>query len=263
MKLAVMQPYFFPYAGYWQLIIAADSLVLLDDTQYTRRGWINRNRILKPAGGWQYVTVPLERHSQKEPIRNIRAHETHDWKNTILRQLDHYKRKAPHFDATIAIVRSILRSALDRRISQINFTVVQTMCAALGIKRNVMVSSKCNFDYSGVAEAGDWALRISEQLQAAEYINPISGAALYNADAFAASNVRLSFLRPEEIVYPQDGPFEPWLSIIDLLMFNGIEGTKALLSRYSLCSSLEREMTKLTSNAMSTIPERNSFRRSS
>ncbi|MGC7846714.1 WbqC family protein [Desulforudis sp. 1088] len=90
MRAAVMQPYFSPYIGYWQLIHAVDTFVLFDDVQYIRHGWINRNRILKPGGGWQYI-IALKKHSKNDLIRNIQAHPTLEWKARILRQLEHYK----------------------------------------------------------------------------------------------------------------------------------------------------------------------------
>ena len=71
MKIAIMQPYFFPYIGYWKLIHAVDRFVTFDDAQYIRHGWVNRNRILKPGGGWQYIVVPLTKHSLTESIKNV------------------------------------------------------------------------------------------------------------------------------------------------------------------------------------------------
>lgn len=90
MKLAIMQPYFVPYIGYWQLIHAVDTFVLFDDVQFIRRGWVNRNRVLKHGGGWQYITVPLRKHSLNQLIKDIYVHGNKAWKKQILRQLDHY-----------------------------------------------------------------------------------------------------------------------------------------------------------------------------
>jgi WbqC-like protein family len=234
MKLGIMQPYFFPYIGYWQLIHAADAFVLLDDVQYIRHGWINRNRIFNPAGGWQYIQIPLAKHAHTELIRNITAHPSQDWKTKLLGQLDHYKRRAPHYDETVEIVRAILARLDDPRVCRINFAILTALCGALGLDRKILVSSECGFGYDNVADAGDWALRIAEQLGADAYINPISGADLFDSAKFAASGITLWFLQPEEVVYSRRGPFEPSLSIIDVLMFNGIVGTQALLSRYAL-----------------------------
>lgn len=229
-----MQPYFFPYIGYWQLIHATDTFVLFDDVQYIRHGWINRNRIINPAGDWQYIQIPVEKHKHTELIRNITARAGVDWRVKLFGQLDHYRRRAPYYGETVAIIHSVVSDLDDPRICRINFAILGGICGALGVDRKMLISSECGFVYSGVTDAGEWALYICEQLNADAYINPISGAKLFDPAKFAASGISLSFLQPDDITYPRRGAFEPWLSIIDVLMFNGVEGTKALLSRYSL-----------------------------
>lgn len=232
MIVAIMQPYFFPYIGYWQLIHAADCFVLFDDAQYMRHGWVNRNRILKPGGGWQYILVPLKKHGMTDSIKTIQADSTKRWKELIIRQLDHYKKKAPHYIEVSAIVSEALSGVNDHRISAINRTVIEKICDNLEIETTIVTSSEMNFTYSDVSEPGEWALRISEQLGASEYINPAGGADLFDPEKFTRSNIKLSFLNSHDIVYDQFGLFEPDLSIIDVLMFNGIDGTKDILRKY-------------------------------
>lgn len=232
MKLAIMQPYFFPYLGYWQLIHAVDRFVLFDDVQYMRHGWVNRNRILKPGGGWQYILVPLKKHAMTELIKNVQAHPDKKWKELIIGQLAHYKKKARYFDETNEVVREILFSNNEQSIAAINLYTIKKLCTYLDIKKEILVSSEHNFDYADVGDAGEWALRIAEQIGAAEYINPVAGAELFNREKFSSSNIRLSFFKSREIVYSQRGIFEPSLSIIDVLMFNGIDGTKGFLENY-------------------------------
>jgi len=234
MKLAIMQPYFFPYIGYWQLIHAADCFVLFDDIQYMRHGWVNRNRILKPGGGWQYILVPLKKHDMTESIKNVQAHPDKEWKELIIGQLAHYKKKARYFDETYKLVRDTLYSNNEQSIAAINFVIIKNVCAYLDIKKEIIQSSKQSLDYADVGGAGEWALRIAEQMGAAEYINPAAGEELFNRDKFSSGNIKLSFLKSQGIVYSQRGIFEPSLSIIDVLMFNGIEGTKKLLGNYSV-----------------------------
>jgi WbqC-like protein family len=234
MKLAIMQPYFFPYIGYWQLIHAADKFVLFDDAQYMRHGWVNRNRILKPNGGWQYITVPLKKHSATELIKNVQMQPGCEWRELIIRQMAHYKKKARHYEVTSELIENILQNQAVLSIAEINFYSIKKICEHLGINKEIILSSEQNFDYSNVGEAGEWALRISEQMGADVYINPAAGEELFNRDKFSLSNIKLSFLKPQEIEYSQRGIFEPSLSIIDVLMFNGIEGTKKLLENYSV-----------------------------
>ena len=232
--VASMQPYFFPYIGYWQLIHAADYFVLADESQYMSRGWVHRNRILKPGGGWQYIIVPVKKHAMTESIKNVEASSDQKWKELIVRQLAHYNKKARYFGETIEVIDDILFNNKEQSIGAINCAAIKKMCAHLDINRQIIISSEHNFDYSNVADAGDWALRESEQLGATDYINPAAGAALYDRAKFSSSNIKLSFLKSKEIVYSQQGVFEPSLSIIDVLMFNGIEGTKKLLGNYCI-----------------------------
>lgn len=237
MKLAIMQPYFFPYIGYWQLIHAADKFVLFDDAQYMRHGWVNRNRILKPNGGWQYITVPLKKHSVTELIKNVQVQPQDEWSKLIIRQIAHYKKKARYFDETSELINNILQNQVGLSIAEINFYSIKKICEHLDIKKEIIVSSEQNFDYSNIVDAGEWALRIAEQMGVDEYINPAAGDELFNRDKFSLSNIKLSFLKPQEIEYSQRGIFEPSLSIIDVLMFNGIDGTKKLLENYAIKSS--------------------------
>jgi hypothetical protein len=234
MKLAIMQPYFFPYIGYWQLIHAVDTFVMLDDVQFMRHGWIERNRIHNPNGGWQYVAVPLESHSHKDLIRNVRARETPGWKERLSAQLNHYRRLTPYFAQVRMALLSIIDPIEDRSIARINAAIIRGVCKMLGMDRTLLIASECGFDYSDVRSPGDWALRISQQLAASEYVNPVGGAALFDATAFSKAGISLRFLQAGPVAYRRAGEFIPDLSIIDVLMFNGIPGTRSLLDRCSL-----------------------------
>ena len=235
-RAAVMQPYFFPYIGYWQLIHAVQIFVLFDDVQYIRHGWINRNRVLKHGGGWQYLTVPLKKHAKNELIKNVFAHDEIDWKVQILRQLAHYnyKNKAPFYSETVELLNRAFSKITNGNITRINEVIIKEICRHLNIKTQIMVSSEQNFNYGNVQDAGEWALRIAEQMNAQEYINPISGANIFDLDKFKAIKIKLSFLRSDEIRYAQGPVFEPSLSIVDVLMFNGQAGTQSLLKNYSI-----------------------------
>lgn len=229
--LAGMQPYFFPYLGYWQLIAAVDYFVLFDEAQYINRGWINRNRILKHGGGWQYVQVPVARHSLNTAIRDVNIAPLAGWKTKIVNQLAHYKARAPHFGETIELVESVLFGGQEQGISALNCRIVRTLCEALSIRSEIVVSSDCEFDYSTVTESGDYALVHALSLGATGLINPVNGIPLLNEEKFRRNGITLSALQPPSAAYRQIGDrFEPSLSIIDVMMFNGIAGTSKLLS---------------------------------
>lgn len=234
MRVAGMQPYFFPYIGYWQLIHACDIFIIFDDAQYINRGWINRNRILKPAGGWQYINAPLQKHSASEKIKNVCISQTIDWKTRIVRQLSHYKTKAPHFSEVMELISSILYGKSVEKISMLNFMAINRLARHLGLKQKIILSSDCKFDYSGIMEPDDWPLQMARQLKATDVINPIGGAKLFRPEKFDSENMKLSFLKSHEISYPQIERFEPSLSIIDVLMFNGVSGTREFLEKYHL-----------------------------
>lgn len=241
MKLAIMQPYFFPYIGYWQLIHAVDTFILFDDVQYIRHGWVNRNRVLKHGGGWQYISVPLRKHSMNELIKDIYAHNEKDWKMKIIRQLAHYNygynKKAPYYGEVIDLLENIFSKIQIENLVGINAVIVKEICRYLNITTQTLISSDQQFDYEYVQDAGEWALKIAEQMNAQEYINPIAGADIFDIGKFQSNNIKLSFLKSDDISYAQGTEFEPSLSIVDVLMFNGQAGTKSLLSRYSIESA--------------------------
>jgi hypothetical protein len=234
MKLAVMQPYFFPYLGYWQLIQASDCFVLMDDVQFIRHGWIARNRVMNPMGGWQYAFIRLQKHSHTALIRDVVASEVSGWKTRLLAQLAHYRSATPHYERVREAIVPILEGCEEVSICRINAAIVRGLCGVLGLERDIRIASECGLDYSEVAHTGQWALRMAQQLGADEYLNPIAGAGMFEPAEFAAAGVGLVFLTAEPCVYPRPGEFIPRLSILDVLMFNGIERTRELLHAYAL-----------------------------
>ncbi|OQP67507.1 WbqC family protein [Niastella populi] len=234
MTAAIMQPYFFPYIGYFQLIQAADRFILFDDVQYIRHGWINRNRILKPADGVQYIIMPLASHTRNTPIKDISVADVEGSRDKILRQIEHYKKTAPYYKQVLALIADCF-AAPHSSITEMNAGYLKAICDYIGIEYKIEISSQMNFDYSGVQNAGEWALRMSEQLQATAYINPVSGMELFDKNRFEQSDIRLQFLQPVIKEYDQRRKqFEPGLSIIDVMMFNEPAAIKNLLNDYQL-----------------------------
>lgn len=229
MRIGIMQPYFFPYLGYFQLISRSDRFILFDDVQYIRHGWINRNRILKPGGGWQYVVAPLQKHRQTDLIKDISFHEDDAWKEKIVRQLEHYKKKAPHYRETMELLNRCFQLS-DTHVTRYNAAVLELICRTLGVPFTIEISSQMNLDYSNVNDAGEWALKICEQIGAKEYINPPGGKDLFDPMKFEKAGIKLNFLSPALSSYNQrQEPFEPGLSIIDVLMYNGIDNTRKMV----------------------------------
>jgi hypothetical protein len=219
MRLGIMQPYFFPYLGYFELIRRTDQWIVFDTAQYIRHGWVNRNRILHPTEGWQYIIVPLRKHAVQTPIRDIRVNDDIAWRARILGQLDRYRR-APHF----ASVRRLVEDCLDNdesSLARLNAQILARTCRYLGIPFRARFLSDLALDLPQIRGPGDWALRISERLGATEYVNPPGGRELFDPSAFARAGIALTFLDLPPLTYSCPGfSFEPGLSIVDVLMWN-------------------------------------------
>ena len=233
-----MQPYFFPYIGYWQLINAVDEFILFDEVQYIRHGWINRNRILKKGGGWRYIQIPIEKHSRETLIKDIKIVKDIDIREIIANALSYYKEiRAPNYEIVMNIINDVLVKDLYRDITKFNKNIMSSICNYLGIKTPISISSDYEFDYTNVRGSGDWALEISKQMGVDEYINPIGGKELFDVKKFDTEGIKIRFLEPYKIEYKQVGDiFKPSLSIIDVLMFNEKDIIVDMLSKYRLYS---------------------------
>ena len=194
MKLGIMQPYFFPYLGYFDLINYTDTWIIFDTVQYIRHGWINRNRILHPKEGWQYIVVPLKKHSLDTGIKEVRISNHQDWAGRVLGQLQHYKKRAPYYRKTIALVEECTLQS-DESLSRLNTMILEKVCRYLGINFEYRYFSEMDLEIEPVQEAGDWALRISEALGAEEYINPPGGVEIFDEEKFRDSNIKLTIQR--------------------------------------------------------------------
>jgi hypothetical protein len=234
-RLAIMQPYFFPYIGYWQLIHAVDRFVIYDDVNYIVRGWINRNRLLI-NGQPGYITVPLRQPSQNRRICDISLQPSPVWRDKLVKSVEVAYRRAPYFVAAFSVVERIIRYEADN-LSDYLVHQLRTLSVFMGIQTEFVPTSRCygNDELSGQERILD----ICKREGATNYINPQGGQALYDRGSFIQNCLDLKFLVPSVIEYKQ---FEhlhvPWLSIIDVLMFNGIKGTRKLLENYSVQGGL-------------------------
>lgn len=234
MKLAVMQPYFFPYIGYFELINRVDKWVVLDNVQYIRRGWMNRNRIHHPGNEeWLYINAPVQKASFDVAIKDVQVVPGREWKDQILRQLVHYKKVAPHYEATVDMVRTALEPD-EPSLSKLNVHGLAVTCDYLGIDFDYCFFSETNLQVGPVEDSGDWPLRIAEAMDAKEYINPPGGVDLYDASKFAASGIQLTIQKLVQFPYDcRPYTFVPGLSIIDVCMWNAPEQIKAFLDSFS------------------------------
>ena len=241
MRAAIMQPYLFPYLGYYQLAFAADRWVFHDDVMYIKQGYINRNSILL-NGAVHRFSVPIRAQSDSRPINEHHAIPPFD---KILRVISQAYAKAPHFSKVFPLVESVLDG------SETN--IARMGGASLGVV----------FDYLGIALRTIWAssmtghqrlkgeervLAICESLGAKEYVNPIGGLELYKEDTFASRGIRLRFHRMRPVSYHQGNvPFAPNLSMIDVLMHNDPDRVTSLLRECDLVD-------QATARSQSSIP---------
>ncbi|WP_198120664.1 WbqC family protein [Massilia rhizosphaerae] len=229
MKYAIMQPYFFPYVGYYSLIKATDRFILFDDVQFIRHGWIERNRILKPEEGWQYVAVPLEKFEFGAKIKDVKIRNAEDWKGKLLRQLQHYKKRSPFYADTVAVIERSLQVDTDS-ITHLNANVLRETCKYIGVNLQLDIFSEMQLAIDPVTHPGEWALHITKALGGTEYVNPTGGVEIFKPEQFQDAQIKLKFLGNNLEPYSQRrGTFETGLSIIDVMMFNSPERIRELL----------------------------------
>jgi len=235
-KLAIMQPYFFPYIGYFSLMHHADEFVLFDTPQYDRKGWMNRNRILKPGGGWQYIRAGVVKPKFGAAIKDVRLQSNDNWKDLILRQLEHYRKNAPFYAVTVEMIEDSL-SRPAKTLTQLNKNTLEAVRDYLGIDCPISIFSEMDLSIGDVTRPGQWALRISQALDAQEYINPVGGRDIFRSEEFRHARIKLSFLKHQLPSYNQQrGSSEEGLSIIDAMMFNPIGKIRKMLERSEIAA---------------------------
>ena len=236
MKLAIMQPYFFPYIGYWQLMGCVDTFVIYDDVNFIKGGWINRNKILL-NGKERYVNLPMLGISPNKQINEVMINRDRKELNHTLNLIKEAYRGAPYFNDVYQMIIEIFNS-VEETASGFIADSFRFVCLYLGIKTNRILSSKMDKNISLKGEAK--VIDICERLKADEYINPIGGMIIYKDDSFSEKGVKLKFLKTNNIVYNQNGnSFIPNLSIIDVMMFNSRESVMNMLNDYKLVTSNE------------------------
>ncbi len=228
MKLVIMQPYFFPYIGYFQLMEAADEFVIYDNIQFSKKGWINRNRILV-NGTDAYITLPLKKDSDFLDVKD--RYLSDDWpqeRKKMLNRLTESYRKAPFFNLVFPIIEEALLYE-NRNLFDFILHSLQVTRRYLGITTPLIVSSNITIDHGLKAEQKVMAL--CRARQADVYINPIGGVDLYSKPDFEQAGIELKFLKADNIHYPQfKNEFIPYLSIIDVMMFNSRDDIRQHLS---------------------------------
>lgn len=211
-----MQPYFFPYIGYFQLIASVDQFIVYDNIKYTKKGWINRNRMLQNGKDVMF-SLPLKKDSDSLDVvqRELAADFDRD---KLLNQFKGAYRRAPFFEQTFPLVEQIARYEEDNLFRYLHHSISRT-CEHLGINTEILVSSEIGIDHE--LKGQDKVLALCVATGASSYVNAIGGMELYSKETFRENGIGLNFIKSKPFEYAQFGAeFVPWLSIIDVMMFN-------------------------------------------
>lgn len=229
MKIGVMQPYLFPYIGYWQLMNAVDKYVIYDDVNFIKGGWINRNRILINGEG-KMINLQLHNASQNKLINEVEVFGEQNSVEKLIKTIERSYCKAPYFEDVFPIIKMILSNDEKNLAKYLEFSI-RKVCEYLSIDTEIIVSSK--IAKNNELKGQDKIIAICKALNGNEYYNAIGGQELYNYQDFVDNNLKLSFLETDNITYKQfNNEFVSNLSIIDVMMFNSQDEIKKLLLSY-------------------------------
>jgi len=233
-RLAVMQPYFFPYLGYFQLIHAADTFVIFDDVNFIKRGWVSRNQLLI-NGQLHTFTVPVRQASRNKPINNLKLADFNDWSKKFKKKLTHCYAKAPYFEETTRVIFPLM----DRNYHTLTHLLTDTIvaiCQHLNITTRIITTSTPynNKSLRGQARIID----ICQQENATQYINLPGGQNLYDDATFRKKGITLNFIKSNLDAIEFTGHTAPYTSIIHLLVTQGRSETKKALDLYTLEGSI-------------------------
>lgn len=229
--IAIMQPYFFPYIGYFQLIKSVDTIVIYDNIQYTKKGWINRNRILV-NNTEHLITLPVKKDSDYLDIVDRELAESWNiMRVKLINLIKNSYRNAPMYTDIIQLIETSLNQQTTNLFEFI-FNIILGIVGYLNINTKIIKSSDIPIDHT--LKSQDKVLAICKNLKATTYINTIGGTELYNKEVFSANGISLKFIKSNTITYNQFSNFTPWLSIIDILMFNSKNTIQTFLTDYEL-----------------------------
>lgn len=231
MKLGIMQPYFLPYIGYWQLMRAVDKYVIYDDVNFIKGGWINRNRILM-NNEIKMINIQMNGASPNKLINEVETFGNAIYNKKLLKTIESCYKRAPYYSNAFQIIEKIINQEETNIAKYLEFSIRQ-ICEYLSIDTEIIVSSTINKnnDFKGQ----DKVIEICKTLGADEYYNAVGGQELYSYEVFASQGIKLKFLKTGTVEYKQfDNEFISNLSIMDVMMFNSPEDIKKMLDEYEL-----------------------------
>lgn len=235
MKFALMQPYFFPYLGYFSLMSSVDYFMFFDNVQFVKKSWMTRNRLLNLSSGKAfYIRPELQNVVYKSLLPTIELKEDENWKSILLNQLGGYKKRAPYYLETEAFIGQILNTDY-KGLADLNIRTTQKIAKYIDVNPKMAKYTDYDFKFDPKPGIGDWGREVAIKVEAKEYINSPGGESFIYPKLFCAHNIRLGFIQPNLKPYKQ-GMFDfiSGLSILDVLLFNGKEKTRELVKDYSV-----------------------------
>lgn len=231
-RIAIMQPYFLPYIGYFQLMHSVDIFVIYDNIEFTKKGWINRNRILKNNTD-EYISLPLKKASDYSLVYERFLSDNFDIeKDKLFRKVNELYRKASNFQEGIKIFKEII---LHNEKNLFDFVFHSILIIKDYLDLNCEIIKSSNIDINHELKSVEKVIAISKKLNCQKYINPIGGVSLYTNETFEKEGLNLGFVQSIPITYKQfENDFVPWLSILDVIMFNKKDEIKLMLEKYQI-----------------------------
>ena len=226
-----MQPYFFPYIGYFNLIHAVDTLVFYDDVAFANNKFIYKNRIIS-KGAYENFSMELSKKSQNTLLKDLRVHDYKKNCDNLLKKIRHSYSKMPYFEFGMSYLNKVLETRYNSMID-FNINSITELAKILNIQTNFLLSSQLNIA-KNTNSTSDRIINIIKSQNANLYCNLPGGVGLYNKNYFKNFGLELEFIRPIELEYKQKNTekFISSASIIDLLMNISIDDIKTRLLSY-------------------------------
>lgn len=251
MKIGIMQPYFFPYLGFFQLIHAVDKYLIYDDLSYIKEGWVNRNRILNKSDGQTiYLTVPVDHKTIHQHICNVKISNSINWKKKMLNTIFLNYKKACEFESVFGFLEALVCYETEN-LSDLNTNAIVKISRRLGIETPILIhqeyypalEEKLKLSSHGLGDYNEEeypvkirrVLEICKKEQCSEFLNAIGGKCLYPKPLFLKNGIKAGFIETQPYEYCQGlFPFTPGLSIIDVMMHNRPNEVSRLLNAFEV-----------------------------
>jgi hypothetical protein len=239
-SVVLMQPYFFPYIGYYSLIDKADIFVVCDEVQYIRQGWMNRNRILNCNTEFSYICIPVKKAPQKTTIKDIRINQELPWKTKFRQDLMRYSNHGHYYKEVMEVMEDCLAYETDS-LTDFHVHSIKQVMAYVGIEGHVEILSNMNLKLPEIQSADEWGLYVTIALGGKTYYNPPGGMNFYNPEKYAAHGVEILFVINKLAPYKQGlDHFVAGMSMIDAMMFLSPSEIREQVKNYevqSICLS--------------------------